>query len=89
MKYDRYPIEYRQMFQRAVEEPVSMDFTSRAKAVTFRVELYKYRYAVRDALPKTKALYDTIMKIKMSIKDKTLTLQTEKSKFVEKLNEHP
>lgn len=88
MKHDNYPIEYRQMFQKAVEEPVSMWFTTREKAVAFRSELYKYRYAVRDSLPSSKALYNTVMNVKMSIKGKTLTLQTKKSKFVEKLNEH-
>ncbi len=87
MKYDRYPIEYRQMFQKAVEVPVIMRFSTHAKAVTFRCELYKYRYAVRDALPKTKALFDTVMSIRMSIKDKVLKLQIKKADFVEKLNE--
>jgi len=88
MRYDKYPIEYRQMFQKAAKVPVLMMFSSHGKAVAFRVELYKYRYAVRDALPKTKALYDTVMSIKMSIKDTVLKLQSKKAEFVEKLSEH-
>ena len=87
MKYDNYPIEYRQMFQKAVEVPVVMNFSSHAKAITFRVELYKYRYAIRDALPKTKALYETVMKVEMSIRGSVLKLQIKKAEFVEKLNE--
>lgn len=87
MRYDNYPIEYRQMFQKAAEVPVVMRFSSHRKAIAFRVELYKYRYAVRDALPKAKALYDTVMSIKMSIKGRVLILNTKKAEFVEKLNE--
>jgi hypothetical protein len=75
------------MFQKALIEPVEMTFTTHEKAVAFRVELYKYRYAIRDGLPCTRALYDDVMKITMSVQAKTLTLQTKKSKFVEKLNE--
>ncbi len=87
MKHDRYPIEYRQMFQKAAEVPVIMRFSTHAKAVAFRVELYKYRYAVRDDLPRSRALHDTVMSISMSIKDKVLKLQIKKAEFVEKLNE--
>ncbi|KKK71736.1 hypothetical protein LCGC14_2910960 [marine sediment metagenome] len=88
MKHDRYPIEYRQMFQKAIKVPVIMLFSTHAKAVAFRVELYKYRYAVRDALPKSQTLYDTVMSIKMSIKGEVLKLQIKKADFVEKLSEH-
>lgn len=88
MRYFEYPPEYREMFVKAGKQPVEMVFTSKEKAITFRVELYKYRYSVRDSLPQTKTLYDTVMKITMSVQDKTLTLQTKKSKFVEKLNDN-
>jgi hypothetical protein len=88
MRYNEYPPEYREMFAKARLLPVEIVFTTMAKAIAFRVELYKYRYAVRDALPKTQPLYNKVMKITMSVQNKTLTLQTKKSKFVEKLNEH-
>ncbi len=87
MRYDDYPPQYRQMFQKAVREPVILDFTTKAKAIAFRVELYTYRYSVRDSLPGTKNLYEIVMAIKMSIKGKNLTLTIKKDKFVEKLNE--
>ena len=88
MKHDQYPIEYRQMFQKAHDAPVTMTFTVRSKAIAFRSELYKYRYAVRDSLPSTRALYNTVMKIELSVVGRVLILQIKKSKFVEKLNEH-
>ena len=88
MRYNEYPPEYREMYYTANKHRVTMAFSSKAKAITFRVELYKYRYSVRDALPKTQKLYDLVMKISMSVQNSDLILKTKKSKFVEKLNEH-
>lgn len=87
MRHHEYPDEYPEMFANALVSPVNLTFSTREKAVAFRVELYRYRYAIRDALPHTKRMWKGVMKITMSIKGKTLTLQTKKSKFVEKLNE--
>lgn len=88
MRHKDYPPEYAEMFANARMSPVNLTFSTHGKAVAFRVELYKYRYAIRDALPHTTLMYNGVMKITMSIKGKILTLQTKKSKFVEKLNEH-
>ena len=88
MRASQYPREYREVFAEASDATVTLGFKSKAQAVAFRVELYKYRYAVRDDLPKSRDHYLKIMKVKMSIDKKTLTLATKKSKFVEKLNDH-
>jgi len=88
VRYNDYPIEYQEMFDRALGKPVELTFSTRAKAVSFRVELYKFRYAVRDALPLTEKRYTRVMKITLSVRNKTLVLQTKKSKFVEKLNDN-
>ncbi len=88
MRAADYPNEYAEIFTRALKAPVRLRFTTKEKAVSFRVELYKYRYAVRDELPQTKTQYHKLMKITMSIKDRTLIIQTKKSKFVEKLNDN-
>lgn len=87
MRAAQYPDEYPAMFASALKKPVSLVFSTHAKAVAFRVELYKYRYAVRDELPSQRTLYDNVMKVSMSITNKTLTLSTKKAKFVEKLND--
>jgi len=85
VRYSEYPDEYRAMFFKALDETVKLQFSHPKKAIAFRVELYKFRYAVRDELPKSKELYDKIMKVSMSITDQTLVLQTKKATFVEKL----
>jgi hypothetical protein len=51
------------------------------------VELYNYRYAVRDELPKSRELYDKLQQVRLSVKDKVLLLDRKKRSFVEKLNE--
>lgn len=86
MRAKDYPKEYAQIFQKALKEPVTLIFTKHEKATAFRVELYKFRYAVRDELPATKDQYTNLMLIKLSIKNNTLTLTTKKSKFKEKIN---
>jgi len=88
VRYNEYPPEYREMFAKALDKEVTIPFSTHEKAVAFRVELYKYRYAVRDGLPRTRSFYHKLMKVTLSIKSKVLTLQPKKSKFVEKLNEH-
>ena len=76
------------MFEKALDKEVVIPFSTHEKAVTFRVELYKYRYAVRDGLPRTRSFYHKLMKIELSVKSKVLTLKPKKATFVEKLNEH-
>lgn len=87
MRAAQYPDLYGDAFSRALTEPVKLTFSTNAKAVAFRVELYKYRYAVRDELPKTRKEYDKLMQIKLSINDNLLILECKKRRFVEKLNE--
>lgn len=84
----------------AQRKPVYLHFTSKAKAVAFRTEMYRFRYAVRDGIapihPELKVVYKAIMNIEMPITPDAsvlpdpaykLTLRKKKSKFVEKLNE--
>ena len=87
MKHGDYPQAYREMFETTLKHRVTMAFSTKEKAVAFRSELCKYRYAVRDDLPRSKALYNLVMKVKMSINGESLSLQQKKSQFVEKLNE--
>ena len=100
MKFDQYPTHYPEMFERAFKEPVRLHFTTKAKASAFRTELYKYRYAVRDALTPgdmgLKQFYDDLMKIALCISPDTtlmvkpahtLILRKKKLKFVEKIDE--
>lgn len=87
MRYHEYPPEYREMFEKATEKEVHFQFSTHEKAVAFRSELYKYRYAVRDGLPRTKSFYHKLMKVELAVKSKSLTLKPKKSKFVEKLND--
>ena len=88
MRYNEYPSHYREIFEKALKKKVVMVFSTNKNAVNFRVELYKYRYAVRDGLPRTRHFYHKLMKVTLSVKSKVLTLQPKKSKFVEKLDEH-
>jgi len=88
VRYNEYPPEYRKMFEKAGDKEVRLVFSSHEKAIAFRVELYKYRYAVRDGLPRTRSFYHKLMKVELSVKSKVLKLSPKKSKFVEKLNEH-
>ena len=76
------------MFEKAAKKAVVLNFSTHEKAVAFRVELYSYRYAVRDGLPRTRHFYHKLMKVTLSVKSKTLTLSPKKAKFVEKLNDH-
>jgi hypothetical protein len=76
------------MFEKAGDKPVKIPFSTHEKAIAFRVELYKYRYAVRDGLPRTRSFYHKLMKVELSVKSKVLTLKPKKATFVEKLNEH-
>ena len=76
------------MFEKAGDTEVTLAFSTHEKAIAFRVELYKYRYAVRDGLPRTRSFYHKLMKVTLSVKSKVLTLSPKKSKFVEKLNDH-
>lgn len=87
MRAEDYPDVYREAFSKAFDGPVTLKFSSNGKAVAFRVELYNYRYAVRNGLPKSKDHYQKIMQIRMSIQDNVLTLQRKKRRFTEKLNE--
>ena len=87
MRAKQYPDLYPETFAKALKQTVTLTFSTNAKAVAFRKELYSYRYAVRDELPQSKDHYHSLMKIRMSIKDKTLTLQGKKNSFTEKLNE--
>ena len=87
MRASDYPDHYSEAFAKALDEPVKLTFSTNAKAVAFRVELYKYRYAVRDELPHSRELYDSLSQIRMSIKDKVLLLERKKRRFMEKLND--
>ena len=87
MRANKYPDLYRETFLKALDSPVKLEFSSNAKAVAFRVELYTYRWAIRDELPATKSWYKQIMQIRMSIKDNILTIESKKRRFLEKLNE--
>ena len=87
MKASQYPSVYRDTFAAALDGTIKLEFSSNAKAVAFRVELYKYRYAVRDELPKSRKEYDKLMQIRLSIQDKVLLIEKKKHRFVEKLNE--
>ncbi len=87
MRARDYPSEYRDAFERALTSPVELRFQRPSSAVAFRVELYKYRYAVRDELPKTKDHYDKLMQIQLSVQGNRLILRRKKAKHMEKLNE--
>jgi len=97
VKYEDYPIHYPQMFQQALVGAHNLEFSTKAKAVAFRTELYRYRYTVRAGLTPgdrgLKEFYDDLMKITLPIKFTqslntwTLTLSKKKLQFVEKLNE--
>ena len=87
MKASEYPKEYREIFAKALDDGVTLTFSTVAKARTFRVELYKYRYAVRDELPQSNAHYKELMKVALSVANTDLVLAQKKVKFVEKLND--
>ena len=86
MKADDYPKEYREIFKRALSEDVVLQFSTHGKAKAFRAELYHYRYAVRDELPVTHDLFKNLMRVELSVSNKTLTIRRKKRKYVEKLN---
>lgn len=87
MRASDYPAEYREIFEKALQEDVVLTFSTHGKAKAFRTELYYYRYAVRDDLPESKQLYDMLMKVELSIRNRTLTIRRKKSRFLEKLND--
>lgn len=87
MKASQYPDLYPNAFEQALENPVTLVFSTHAKAMSFRVELYRYRWAVRDELPKSRKHYDKLTQVKISVRDKKVILQHKKRSFMEKLNE--
>lgn len=83
MKPSNYPTEYLDLFRSALVAPVEIECESEASAKALRVELYRYRFAVRDQLPATRPLYDELVAVELSVVEKVLILRRKKQGYLE------
>jgi hypothetical protein len=88
-----YSEEYYEVCKRAHNASISMPFDTNREALNFRIEMYLFRKALREALtsnPDNEHLQISVLfaeGLEFSVKENILTIQQKKSKAAKKLQE--